>query len=86
MFTVEIITPEARVFKGEAVQVIAPGVMGQFGILTAHAPLFCILQKGVVRIDHSNGARDFFDVVGGFCEVNKNVVIILADSAEKKPQ
>ena len=61
--------------------VIAPGSEGQLGILPRHAPLLTTLALGELRIRHAGGRGIF--VAGGFLEVNRNVVTVLADDAER---
>ena len=43
---VEIITPEKKLYSGEANLVKVPGTKGSFEILTKHAPLISTLEKG----------------------------------------
>ena len=78
----EVVTAERVVFSGDADIIIAPGVEGQLGILPHHAPLMTMLQAGqlVVRKD---GEEMLFAVGGGFLEVKPDVVIALADTAER---
>jgi F-type H+-transporting ATPase subunit epsilon len=76
---VEIITPEATLFTGEASLVGLPGADGALGILNNHAPLISSLGKGTVKIKDNNGKEMRFDVKGGTVEVNQNKVIILAE-------
>lgn len=47
----EIITPEVRVFTGEAVAVQLPGLDGLFQVLNGHAPIISALKEGTVKID-----------------------------------
>jgi F-type H+-transporting ATPase subunit epsilon len=47
----EIITPEAKVFSGEANAVQLPGNDGIFQVLNNHAPIIAALKKGIVKID-----------------------------------
>jgi F-type H+-transporting ATPase subunit epsilon len=76
---VEIITPEATLYTGEATLVSLPGADGALGILNNHAPLISSLGKGTVKVKENNGKEIRFDVKGGTVEVNKNKVIILAE-------
>ena len=46
--TVEILSPEALLFKGEATAVNVPGVKGAFVILDHHAPIISMLTAGEV--------------------------------------
>lgn len=42
----EIITPEASLFKGEVNSVSLPGLDGVFQVLNNHAPIISALKKG----------------------------------------
>jgi len=50
----EIITPEAGIFKGEAEAVQFPGLDGSFQVLNGHAPIISALSKGNVKVDLTN--------------------------------
>ena len=80
--TVEIITAERvlRVERGVDV-LIAPGSEGQLAILPMHAPLMTTLAAGPLTFRRGVEESDFF-VTGGFMEVRKDHVTILADAAE----
>lgn len=75
---VEIITPDASLFKGEASFVSVPGVDGSLGFLNDHAPLITVLKAGEVKVTTAKGDK-LFPVKGGVVEVLKNTVIILAE-------
>jgi F-type H+-transporting ATPase subunit epsilon len=47
----EIITPEAKLFSGEANAVQLPGNDGIFQVLNNHAPIIAALKEGVVKVD-----------------------------------
>jgi F-type H+-transporting ATPase subunit epsilon len=47
----EIITPDRKVFAGEANVVTLPGVDGSFQILNDHAAIVSTLQKGELVAD-----------------------------------
>ena len=47
----EIITPEAKIFSGEAEAVQFPGIDGLFQVLNNHAPIISALGKGIIKID-----------------------------------
>ena len=78
---VEIITLEKVVYSGDVESVVVPGAEGQLGILANHASLMSILSTGLIRLI-SEGNEVRFNVDGGFIEVNKNSVTVLADSCE----
>jgi len=78
----DIVTAERVVYSEEVDVVIAPGVVGQLGILPHHTPLMTTLEVGelVVR----KGGEEFSLVIsGGFLEVRPDRVIVLADAAER---
>lgn len=80
---VQIVTAEREVFAEDAVDmVVAPGAEGVVGILPRHAPLLTTLQPGVVRIKKA-GAEEAMSVGGGFLQVARDQVLILADTAER---
>jgi len=75
-----LVSPERELFSGEAVQVDAPGVEGDFGVLARHAPFMTTLRPGVVRI-HQDGAVTSVFVRGGFADVTPSGLTILAEEA-----
>jgi F-type H+-transporting ATPase subunit epsilon len=76
---IEIITPDATLFQGEATYVFLPGSDGSLGIMNNHAPLISSLKKGTLRIKDQSGKEMKFDVNGGTVEVMKNKVVVLAE-------
>lgn len=77
--TLEIITPDKKVFSGNVNLVQVPGSKGSFQILKNHAPLISTLEKGEVRVVDENNLDKVFDISGGIVEVNRNVITILAE-------
>jgi len=77
---VSVISAERAVFDGEANAVVVPAYDGLVGILPRHAPFMTLLGKGVVTIRRSEGTQKV-DVSGGFLQVAKDVVRIVARSA-----
>jgi F-type H+-transporting ATPase subunit epsilon len=76
---VEIISPDKKIYEGEASAVSLPGIDGSLGILNNHAPLISALKKGKVKVtDVSQGILNF-PIKGGVIEVLNNKVIILAE-------
>ena len=80
--TVELVTAERRVLTEEADIVIAPTVEGTIGILPRHAPLMAALSPGVMVL-RNDGEEELLAVSGGFLQVSRNRVLILADTAER---
>ena len=80
---VQIVTAEREVLSEDGVDmVVAPGSEGVVGILPRHAPLLTTLQPGVIRIK-KGGSEEAMSVGGGFLQVARDQVLILADSAER---
>ena len=75
----EIITPDKKLFEGDASLVRVPGTNGSFEILKNHAPIISTLEPGQVKIKTSAGDEKFFDIGGGIIEVKNNKITILAE-------
>ena len=80
MLKVELVSPEKKVWSGEAVSVSARTLEGDLGILTDHAPLLGVLVDGQVVIKGTDGSTNSFNVAGGFLSVSNNRVSILAEA------
>ncbi|MCX6795278.1 MAG: ATP synthase F1 subunit epsilon [Candidatus Falkowbacteria bacterium] len=79
----EIATPERVLLKEEIVSVSVPTASGEVTILPDHIPMVSILKPGVLEIRLLSGETSLVAVSGGFLEVLKNKIVILADTAEK---
>ncbi|WP_298395317.1 F0F1 ATP synthase subunit epsilon [Flavobacterium sp.] len=90
----EIVSPEATLFKGEVTAVSLPGVDGSFQILNNHAPIVSILKQGTVKVTATsfkfekevedkftkvNDQNYTLDISSGTIEMKDNKVIVLAD-------
>ena len=80
----EVVTPEKIVVSEEAQIVMAPGVLGEFGVLVGHTPFLTELKNGVVRFNDTQGDEHIIFVSGGFAEALPGQVTILAESAERR--
>ena len=74
MLQLKIVSPEKVEFDGPVESVLVPGTLGQFEILTNHAPIISSLEKGTVVYTLESGEKNRLDICGGFVEVQKNVV------------
>jgi F-type H+-transporting ATPase subunit epsilon len=84
---IEIVTPEKRVAQlSNVFEVRAPGVQGGFGIRTGHASFMSQLEPGRLVVVQEGGREELFAVGGGFLQVDKDRVIVLADTAEAKAE
>ena len=79
-FTVEIISPDQTILKGEASEVILPSYEGQMGILKNHIPLITFLRPGVITIKTDNEQNYY--VEEGTVEFSKNNLLILTSTAK----
>jgi F-type H+-transporting ATPase subunit epsilon len=86
----EIITPEASLFKGEVNSVSLPGTDGVFQVLNNHAPIISSLKAGelifessaaVASSDHIviSGNTGRVQIKGGVAELNNQKLIVLAE-------
>ncbi len=80
----EVVTPEKEVVSEEVQTVIAPGVLGEFGVLVGHTPFLTPIQTGAIRFVDVNGEDHYVFVSGGFAEALPDRVTILAESAERR--
>ncbi|CAH1193374.1 ATP synthase epsilon chain [Paenibacillus plantiphilus] len=80
-FLLEIVTPERKVYAEQVSMVIVKGVEGELGILPNHIPLVTPLKIAPVTIKKDR-KEQVIAVNGGFIEVRKDKVVILAESAE----
>ena len=88
----EIVTPEATLFKGDVDSVAVPGVNGEFQMLNNHAPVVSLLKEGYVKIfgdiklDEEVEAKfekkekgTWLAINSGTIEMKDNKIIVLAD-------
>jgi len=81
MLQVDIVTPEASAFSGEASEVILPAWEGQLGVYPGHDSLLSLIRAGRCVVTTTTGVRRY--VVGrGFAEIGPDHVTILTDRFE----
>ena len=78
MLNLKIVSPERIEFDGAVESVLVPGAMGQFEILTNHAPIISLLGKGEVVYTNADGKHSIV-ISGGFVEVQKNRVSLCVE-------
>jgi F-type H+-transporting ATPase subunit epsilon len=78
--TLEIVTPEARVYSDTIDTVVIPTTTGEVGILPGHIPLLTQIEHGELRVT-KNGQTQTLAVSGGFAEVESDRVHVLAEHA-----
>jgi len=80
----EIVTPQKDVVNEEAQIVMAPGSLGEFGVLVGHTPFMTSLKTGELRYTDTSGNDRYVFVSGGFAEALPDKVTVLAESAERR--
>ena len=82
VLNIRVIAPDRTVWDANAEEVILPSSTGQLGILTGHIPLLTALDIGVMRVRVD---KDWIPIVllGGFAEVENNIITILVNGAEE---
>jgi F-type H+-transporting ATPase subunit epsilon len=79
----EIVTLQQVVLKQTITQVTVPTKEGEITILPDHIPLVSILKPGVIETKDESGEMEIMSISGGFIEVLRGKVVVLADSAER---
>ena len=79
--SVEIITPTTIKHKGDAQQVIVPGIDGDFEILLGHTPFLTKLRPGILSIKSESSKQ--FAVHDVFITVERDKVKIVCETIEE---
>lgn len=80
-FKLSIISPERPFFEGEAEFLEFTSTEGELGVYAQHIPLTTILEPCVMKI-HSDGEVKKAAILGGFVEILKDKITVLAEDAE----
>jgi F-type H+-transporting ATPase subunit epsilon len=83
ILTVEVVSPEKRVWSGEATMVSARTLDGDIGIMPGHISLLGVLVPGIITVKSSDGSTSDFNMAGGFISVNKDRVSVLGEEIVK---
>lgn len=81
LFELKIIKPDGFFFEGEAEFLEFTSVEGKMGVYKNHIPLTTILEPCVIRV-HRNGEVKKAAVFGGFVEILKHKITVLAEDAQ----
>ncbi len=77
----EIVTPAKITVSQDIDMVVAPGTLGEFGILEGHVPFLSGLVPGELRYTVDD-KMEYVAVTSGFAEISDDNVSILVDAAE----
>ena len=80
-FELTIISAERKVFDGEVENVLVPGMIGDFLVLSNHAPCISSIRPGFLEFSEGTSDKQRYFVSGGIIEVINNMVSVLVDSA-----
>ena len=78
--TLEIVTPDAKVYSEEVDQVIVPTSNGKIGVLPHHVPVIDKLVAGDLKVI-KDGQTEYLAVGSGSVEVYSEKVSVLTDEA-----
>ena len=76
-----VITPERRLYDGEASMVELTTTEGDIGVYRNHIPLTAIVAPGVLKI-HEEGEVKEAALISGFIEILPERITIMAEVAE----
>ena len=74
------VSPEKLLFAGPVDQVDVPGLEGDFGVLSGHAPIVAVLRPGIVTAI-AGTSREKYVVFGGLAQFAQDELTMLAESA-----
>jgi F-type H+-transporting ATPase subunit epsilon len=77
-FHFDLVSPARLLLSEDVTQVDVPGVEGDFGVLTGHAPMVATLKPGVMTV-FARGGTQRFVVLGGFAEISPTGMTVLAE-------
>lgn len=79
--TVEVVTPDGLIVKGEYDMIVVQSINNELGILPGHAPLIAPVVISSARLRNEKESMRVA-IGGGFIEVDQDHVTLLAQSAE----
>ncbi|MEP6467938.1 MAG: F0F1 ATP synthase subunit epsilon [Parafilimonas sp.] len=81
--TLEILTPETKLYSGDVYGIQLPGIAGSFEVLNKHAPLVAALGKGNIKVLKTRTDFDNYTIESGFVEVINNKTTVLVEGTAK---
>src|SRR6478736_5477551 len=78
--TLEIVTPDAKVYSDTIDSVVIPTVEGEIGVLPGHIPLVTQVEHGELRVTKGT-TSSLLVVSGGFAQIDGDKVRVLAEYA-----
>lgn len=81
-FPLQIVSPERVTYQGEVESFWAPGVEGNFQVLSGHIPFVTCIRVGEISFREQDGRRRYLATSGGFVEVLRTGVTVVAETVE----
>lgn len=81
--TLEILTPDKKIFSGDVYGVQLPGISGMFEVLDKHAPIVSALKAGKLKILKDKNTTAQYNIQGGFVEVLHNKASVLVEGVSE---
>ena len=81
--TLEILTPETKLYSGDVYGIQLPGIAGSFEVLDRHAPLVAALGKGNIKVLKTKTDVVNYSIQSGFVEVLNNKTTVLVEGASE---
>ncbi len=82
LIQLDIVSPRRLLYSKDVRMVIARAQSGEIGILPGHLPIVATLEPGVMRVKLEDESEEKIVVSGGFLEVSKEKITVLARTAE----
>ena len=80
-FTVEVLTPEGEVYRGDVISLSTKTVGGEIGVLANHVPILAAREPNLLRLQVSDSERVEFAQAHGIMQVFGNQAEILVEEA-----
>lgn len=87
MFHFQLVSISGKKFDEDVYEVILPTLDGQIGVLRNHMPLVSVATTGAIAVRRqpkdTDAQREYFATNGGVIEVERNVLRVLVDEADR---
>ena len=81
----ELVTPYRKILSEQVDEVVAPGTVGEFGLLPGHTPMLTTLDIG--ELSYKQDGKSFYIAVNwGYIEIEEDTVTVLVETAEVADQ
>ncbi len=80
---VRVLSPERIIFRGPVKALGLPGELGNMTLLPGHAAMVAELGIGSLLLESGSATPEKLFVSGGFVDVSRDAVTVLADVIEK---